>query len=181
MKTYSVYLNGELKATEKSYLVTNPANGEDLARMSTVDRPAVAKAIKDAQAAFAGWRQQPGKKRGEWLRQMADVLHGRREEIARLITLENGKPLAQSQGEVAMSVDHLRWFGEEAKRGYGRIVPPQVPGKRHLVIKTPIGVVGAISPWNFPLVLAVRKVAPALAAGCPGVLKPASYTPLCAV
>src|SRR5207245_2132740 len=97
------------------------------------------------------------------------------------ITLENGKPLAQSEGEVAMSLDHLRWFAEEARRAYGRIIPPQVEGKRHLVFKTPIGVVGAISPWNFPLVLAVRKVAPALAAGCPVVLKPASHTPLCAV
>src|SRR5207237_8172750 len=123
----------------------------------------------------------PGKACGEFLFRIADELQRRGEEITKLITLENGKPLAQSQGEAAMSLDHLRWFGEEAKRGYGRIVPPQVPGKRHLVIKTPIGVVGAISPWNFPLVLAVRKVAPALAAGCPVVLKPASYTPLCAV
>src|SRR4029079_6311620 len=94
--------------------------------------------------------------------------------------LENGKPLAQSVGEVAMSVDHLRWFAEAGRRGYGRIIPNQVAGKRHLVVKTPVGVVAAISPWNFPLVLAVRKIAPALAAGCPVVLKPASKTPLCA-
>ena len=105
----------------------------------------------------------------------------RRDEIARTITLENGKPLAQSLGEIAMSVDHLRWFAEEARRCYGRIVPHQTDGKRNLVVKTPIGVVAAISPWNFPLVLALRKVAPALAAGCPVVLKPASATPLCAV
>src|SRR5437879_5060630 len=141
MKTYAVYLNGELKTTEKSYVVTNPANGEELARMSTVDRSAVAQAIKDAQAAFLAWRQQPGKKRGDLLRRIADELHARREEIARLITLENGKPLAQSQGEVGMSVDHLTWFAEESRRGYGRIIPNQVEGKRHLVIKTPIGVV----------------------------------------
>jgi succinate-semialdehyde dehydrogenase/glutarate-semialdehyde dehydrogenase len=160
--------------------VANPANGEDVARMSTVDRSTVAQAIKNAHAAFPGWRQLPGKKRGELLHQAANQLHGRRDEIARLITLENGKPLAQSQGEVGMSVDHLTWFAEEARRGYGRIIPNQVEGKRHLVIKTPIGVVGAISPWNFPLVLAVRKIAPALAAGCPVVLKPASRTPLAA-
>src|SRR5437773_1907609 len=79
-----------------------------------------------------------------------------------------------------MSVDHLRWFAEECRRAYGRVIPNQVSGKRHLVVKTPIGVVGAISPWNFPLVLAVRKVAPALAAGCTVILKPASKTPLCA-
>ena len=180
MKTYPVYLNGELKTTEKTYVVANPANGEDVARMSTVDRSTVAQAIKNAHAAFPGWRQLPGKKRGELLHQAANQLHGRRDEIARLITLENGKPLAQSQGEVGMSVDHLTWFAEEARRGYGRIIPNQVEGKRHLVIKTPIGVVGAISPWNFPLVLAVRKIAPALAAGCPVVLKPASRTPLAA-
>ena len=180
MKTYSVYLNGALKITEKTYVVTNPANGEDVARMSTVDRPAVAQALKDAHAAFAGWRQFPGKRRGEFLHHVANELERRAEEVARLITLENGKPLSQSQGEVAMSVDHLTWFAEEARRGYGRIIPNQVEGKRHLAIKTPIGVVGAISPWNFPLVLAVRKVAPALAAGCPVILKPASRTPLAA-
>ena len=114
------------------------------------------------------------------LQKIATELHRRREEVARLITLENGKPLTQSQGEVAMAEDHLRWFAEEARRAYGRVIPHQVEEKRHLTLKTPIGVVGAISPWNFPLVLAVRKVAPALAAGCPVILKPAGRTPLCA-
>src|SRR2546428_2534221 len=146
--------------------------------MCAVERPAVAKAIQDAHAAFLAWRQLPGKKRGEWLHQLAAELQRRREEIARLITLENGKPLAQSQGEVAMSVDHLTWFAEEARRGYGRIIPNQVEGKRHLVVKTPIGVVGAISPWNFPFVLALRKVAPAVGAGCPMILKAARRTSL---
>src|SRR6266567_2163555 len=180
MKTYPIYLNGELTITEKVFLVNNPATGEAFARMSSVDRAGVAQALTDAQAAFDPWRQLPGKGRGELLHQIANELHRRREEIARLITLENGKPLTQSQGEVAMSVDHLRWFAEEARRAYGRIVPPQAQGKRHLVVKTPVGVVGAISPWNFPLVLAVRKMAPALAAGCPVILKPSSHTPLCA-
>src|SRR5437016_4277910 len=181
MRTYPVYLNGELTMTKESQFVTNPATGEILAQMSTVGRPEVAKALEDAQAAFGAWRRLPGKGRGELLHKVAAELERRREEIARLITLENGKPLAQSQGEVTMSVDHLRWFAEEARRAYGRIIPHQVEEKRHLVVKTPIGVVAAISPWNFPLVLAVRKVAPALAAGCPVILKPASHTPLCAV
>jgi succinate-semialdehyde dehydrogenase/glutarate-semialdehyde dehydrogenase len=180
MKTFSVYLNGDLTITEKTYEVTNPAKGEAFARMSQVDRSVVAQAIEHAHAALQMWRNLPGKKRGELLRQVATEVHRRRDEIARVITLENGKPLAQSEGEVAMTVDHLTWFAEEARRGYGRLVPHQVEGKRHLVIKTPIGVVAAISPWNFPLVLAVRKVAPALAAGCTVVLKPASKTPLCA-
>jgi succinate-semialdehyde dehydrogenase/glutarate-semialdehyde dehydrogenase len=182
MKTYGVYLNGELKITENTFAVMNPAQGEPIARMCKVDRATVAQAITDAHSAFLKWRQLPAKKRGELLHQIAAELNRRREEVARLITLENGKPLTQSQGEVAMSVDHLTWFAEEARRAYGRVVPNQVEGKRHLVVKTPMGVVGAISPWNFPLVLAVRKIAPALAAGCTVILKPASHTPLsCAV
>jgi succinate-semialdehyde dehydrogenase/glutarate-semialdehyde dehydrogenase len=180
MKTYPVYLNGQLKVTEETYYVTNPANGEILAQMSTVGRAEVAQAIETAHTAFSGWRRVPGKSRGEFLHKIANELERRREDIARLITLENGKPLAQSQGEVGMSVDHLRWFAEEARRSYGRIIPNQLEEKRHLVIKTPMGVVGAISPWNFPLVLAVRKVAPALAAGCTVILKPARHTPMCA-
>jgi succinate-semialdehyde dehydrogenase/glutarate-semialdehyde dehydrogenase len=161
--------------------VINPANGDAFAEIHTVEREAVRQALSDAHASLPGWRQVTGKARGEHLRKIADELERRRDEVARTITLENGKPLAQSAAEVAMSVDHLRWFAEEARRSYGRIVPNQVEGKRHLIMKSPIGVVGAISPWNFPLVLAVRKVAPALAAGCTAVLKPASATPLCAV
>src|ERR1051325_356777 len=180
MKTYPVYLNGELTITDKTYEVSNPAKGDALAKMSTVERAAVAQAIQHAHAAFQTWRNLPGKKRGELLRQVAVEVHRRRDEIARVITLENGKPLSQSEGELAMTVDHLTWFAEEARRGYGRMVPHQAVGKRHLIFKTPTGGVGAISPWTFPLVLAVRKIAPALAAGCTAVLKPASKTPLCA-
>ncbi len=180
MKTFPVFLNGDLTITEKTFVVKNPATGEGFARMSLVDRSGVTQAIQHAHEAFPGWRHLSGKGRGEMLHKIASEMHRRREEIARLITLENGKPLTQSQGEVAMATDHLRWFAEEARRAYGRVIPHQVDEKRHLIFKTPIGVVGAISPWNFPLVLAVRKVAPALAAGCPVILKPASRTPLCA-
>src|SRR5256885_3431872 len=136
MKAYSGYLNGELTITDKVYEVRNPAKGEVLAKMSTVDRAAVAKAIQDAHAAFVVWRNLTGKQRGELLRQVANEVHRRRDEIARVITLENGKPLSQSEGEVTMTVDHLTWFAEEARRGYGRLVPHQVEGKRHLVLKT---------------------------------------------
>src|SRR5581483_2723736 len=181
MKTYPVYLNGEFVVSEPTVLVVNPATGEPFARLSTVPRARVAQAINDAHAAFAGWRKQTGKARGDFLHKIAAEVERRRDEIARLITMENGKPLAQSLGEVGMTLDHLRWFAEEARRAYGRLVPNQVDGKRHMVIKSPMGVVGAISPWNFPLVLAVRKIAPALAAGCTVILKPARQTPLCAV
>ena len=180
MKTYPLYLNGDLVTTESTITVSNPATGEAFAKVSAIDRARVGQALKDAHAAFKEWRKLTGKARGDFLNKIAAELERRRDEIARLITMENGKPLAQSLGEVGMTLDHLRWFAEEARRGYGRIVPNQVDNKRHLVIKTPIGVVGAISPWNFPLVLAVRKVAPALAAGCTVVLKPAKQTPLCA-
>ena len=158
-----------------------PGDRGAVGEVSTVGRPEVARALEAAHAALPAWRALTGRERGERLRAVAEQLNLRRDKIARVVTLENGKPLAQSLGEVAMSVDHLQWFAEEARRAYGRIVPNQAGGKRHLVVRTPIGVVAAISPWNFPLVLAVRKIAPALAAGCPVVLKPASATPICAL
>lgn len=181
MKTLPLYLNGEFVTTDALLPVRNPATGEIIAQMSVCDRARVAQALADAHEAFRSWRSVVGKTRGDFLLKIAAEVERRKDEIARAITLENGKPLAQSQGEVAMTIDHLRWFAEEARRGYGRIIPPQVDGKRHLVVKSPIGVVAAISPWNFPLVLAARKIAPALAAGCAVVLKPASATPSCAV
>src|ERR1043166_5183641 len=179
MKTYPVFLNGELLVTANTIAVTNPATGEAFAKMSTVDRAAVARSLQHAHTAFLQWRQQPGKTRGEWLQKIALEVERRRDKIARLMTLENGKPLAQSQAETAMTLHPPRLFGGGAPRSYGRVIPNQVEGKRHLVLKSPIGVVCAISPWNFPLVLAVRKVAPAVAAGCAVVLKPARQTPLC--
>ena len=181
MKTVPLYLNGEFVTTGQALSVRNPATGETISQMSTCGRDRVAQALADAHAAFQLWRSVVGKTRGDFVLKIAAEVERRKDEFARTITLENGKPLAQSAGEVAMAIDHLRWFAEEARRGYGRVIPPQMEGKRHLVIKSPIGVVAAISPWNFPLVLAVRKVAAALAAGCTVVLKPASATPLCAV
>ena len=181
MKTYPLYLNGDWVQTRDTMKVVNPATGEAFGAMSVIGRAEVAKAIERAHTAFVSWRKQAGKVRGEYLHKIANELEGRKDEVARTITLENGKPLAQSVAELALTIDHLRWFAEEARRAYGRVVPHQVDGKRHLVIKAPMGVVGAISPWNFPLVLSVRKVAPALAAGCTVILKPASATPLSCV
>ncbi|MDO8835911.1 MAG: NAD-dependent succinate-semialdehyde dehydrogenase [Vicinamibacterales bacterium] len=180
MTTYPLYLNGHFVTSGTALEVINPATAEPFARMATTDRARLATALDDAHRAFLQWRRLTGKARGAFLHAIADQVESRRADIATTITLENGKPLAQSQGEVTMTVDHLRWFAEEARRTYGRVVPNQVEGKRHLVIKSPMGVVGAISPWNFPLVLAARKVAPALAAGCTVILKPASQTPICA-
>jgi succinate-semialdehyde dehydrogenase / glutarate-semialdehyde dehydrogenase len=180
MKKITSYIGGKWVEGEKVHETINPATGEKVTAAGLVPRSGVAAALEAAHGALAGWRGMSGKQRGEFLRVVAEGLLGRKEDVAELITLENGKPLAQARGEVDMAADHLVWFAEEARRGYGRVIPWQVGGKRHVTVKTPVGVVGAVSPWNFPLVLAVRKVAPALAAGCPVVLKPASQTPGCA-
>ena len=181
MDTYGLYLNGEWVDSEKKLTVIDKGTGEAFAEVATVDRAGIHKAIADAEAARAGWAATTGMARGDLLLKLAAEVSKRAEEIAHDITLENGKPLPQSKGEVGMAIDHIRWFAEEARRSYGRSVPNQTPGKRHLILKHPVGVVGAIAPWNFPLVLSLRKVGPALAAGCPVILKPASATPVCAV
>lgn len=178
MKTYPLYLDGEFVAEGPLLDVVNPATGAPFARVVTADRARVASAIGVAHAAFGGWRAVTAKARGGFLRKIAAELGRRREEVAALIGAENGKPLAQGLAEVELSIDHLEWFAEEGRRAYGRVIPNQAEGKRQLVVKTPVGVVAAISPWNFPLMLSVRKVAPALAAGCPVILKPARKTPL---
>lgn len=176
-----IYLNGAWRHSQTSVEVMNPATGQPIAAVCTVTRAEVAQAVTDAHEAFKEWRQLTALERGKYILGIASELERRTPEIASLISQENGKPLDQSVGEVRMSVDHLRWFAEEAKRSYGRSVPSHDRRKRHLVVKTPIGVVGAISPWNFPLVLAVRKISAALAAGCTVILKPATATPLCAL
>jgi succinate-semialdehyde dehydrogenase/glutarate-semialdehyde dehydrogenase len=181
MERYANYLNGEWVYGPKKISVVNPATGEALAEVAGADRQMVRKALADAEEAFGTWSKLTAKARGDFLLSVANELTLRADALARIITLENGKPLAQSKGEVGMTIDHFRWFAEEGRRAYGRWVPNQMDGKRHLVIKNPIGVVGAIAPWNFPLVLAARKVSPAMAAGCPVVLKPASATPVSSI
>ena len=179
--SYSSYLCGKWHTGGNGFEVVNPATAKPIARVSVVGRSEVQEALRAAEATWPAWRALTAKERGRLLNKVADEIVNRKAEIARTITLENGKPLAQSEGEVGMTEDHLRWFAEEGRRVYGRTIPPQVNGKRHLVVKTPIGVVAAITPWNFPLVLAVRKIAPAMAAGCPVILRPASQTPLSSV
>ena len=178
MDRYQLFLNGEWRDSETMLTVTNPANAEPFAEVATVGRAEVKQAVDDAAAAFESWKSTTAQSRGDFLRAIAAELQSRADLMARVISQENGKPLAQAKGEVAMSIDHLLWFAEEGRRAYGRVVPPQAEGKRHQVIRQPVGVVGAIAPWNFPLVLAIRKIAPALAAGCAVIIKPASATPL---
>jgi succinate-semialdehyde dehydrogenase/glutarate-semialdehyde dehydrogenase len=179
--TYGSYLSGKWFKSDDVFQVTDPATAKPIASVSRIGRSDLVEALQCAEAARPAWSATLAKERGRLLHRVADELVRRKAEIARTITMENGKPLAQSEGEVGMAEDHLRWFAEEGRRAYGRVIPPQVNGKRHLVVKTPIGVVGAIAPWNFPLVLSLRKVAPAMAAGCPVILRPASQTPLSAI
>ncbi len=181
MERKRLYIDGKWEDLKDHFTVTDPGNGEKIAEIPSAGRPETKRSLEAAQRAFAAWRALPAIRRGDYLLAVARELMARQKEIARDVTRENGKPLSQSMGEVAVAADHFRWFAEEARRAYGRIIPNQAPGKRHLVLKVPVGVVVAISPWNFPLVLSARKVAPALAAGCPVVLRPASQTPLSAL
>jgi succinate-semialdehyde dehydrogenase / glutarate-semialdehyde dehydrogenase len=179
--SYCSHVRGQWVRSDNDFDVVNPANAQPFARVSAIDRSQLKDALRCAEQSLPAWRATTARERGLLLHRIADEIVRRKAEIARIITLENGKPLAQSEGELAMCEDQLRWFAEEGRRVYGRTIPPQVHGKRHLVVKTPIGTIGAIAPWNFPLSLAVRKIAPAMAAGCPVILKPASQTPLSAV
>ena len=181
METEALFIDGSWTDGTGAVDVIDPGTGDLVARAATVGRPETRKALESAQAAFPDWRRTTGRDRGDILLRAASLMSERIDRIAMTITRENGKPLAQARGEVNVAVDHFRWFAEEARRGYGRVVPPQAPGKRHLVLKQPVGVVAAVSPWNFPLVLSARKVAPALAAGCPVVLRPSTKTPLSAL
>jgi succinate-semialdehyde dehydrogenase/glutarate-semialdehyde dehydrogenase len=178
-RPFPLYVNGEfLTSAADTHTVLNPATGERIGSVPYGNRELARRAIQSADEAFSHWRNLTGKERGTYLFDLMEAVNARAEELAATITLENGKPLEQAQSEVEGTLDHLRWFAEEARRGYGRIVPNQAEEKRHFVVKQPVGVVGAITPWNFPLILSVRKMAPALAAGCTVVLKPAGYTPL---
>ncbi|MBW3596464.1 MAG: NAD-dependent succinate-semialdehyde dehydrogenase [Planctomycetes bacterium] len=158
--------------------VINPATEEVIAPVAYGGRSETREAIEAASAALPDWRRQNAWERGRLLKRTADLMRDRCDTIARTLTLEQGKPLAEAKAEVLHSADTFEWFAEEGKRAYGQIIPPSQPGKRHLTIKHPVGVSAAISPWNFPVTLQARKIAPALAAGCTVVSRPASQTPL---
>ena len=179
----SAYINGEwVQARSGNRLsITNPANGEHLASVPDMDAEDTRQAIRAAEAAWPECRARPAKERAGVLRRWFDLVMQHQEDLACLMTAEQGKPLAEARGEVAYGASFIEWFAEEAKRAYGDVVPGHGRDKRIVVIKQPIGVVAAITPWNFPVAMITRKVAPALAAGCPVVVKPAEDTPLCAL
>jgi len=161
--------------------VDNPATGEIIGRVPALGRVETRQAIQAANLAFASWRKRTAKDRSRILRNWSDLMLANQDDLARLMTLEQGKPLAESRGEVTYAASFLEWFSEEAKRVYGDTIPQHESDKRIVVIKQPIGVVACITPWNFPLAMITRKVGPALAAGCTVVVKPAAQTPFSAL
>lgn len=164
-----------------SFAVTNPATGEPLAQVSDLGSAETVRAIEAARAAWPGWRSRTAKERGAVLRRWFDLMLEHQDDLARLMTAEQGKPLAEAMGEVVYGASFVEWFAEEAKRVYGDVIPAAMNDRRYVVIKQPVGVVAAITPWNFPIAMITRKCAPAMAAGCPVVVKPSELTPLSAL
>jgi succinate-semialdehyde dehydrogenase/glutarate-semialdehyde dehydrogenase len=160
--------------------VTNPANGDVIANVPQMGADETRRAIEAANRAWPAWRGLTAKERCGILRNWFNLIMENADDLALLLTMEQGKPLAEAKGEVTYGASFIEWFAEEARRVYGDIIPPHQADKRIVVIKQPIGVVASITPWNFPIAMITRKCAPALAAGCPVVIKPAELTPLSA-
>lgn len=166
---------------EKNIAVHNPATGELVGSVPSLGREETLQAIEAAEAAWPAWRSKTAHERSRLIRRWYDLIVANQEDLASIMTAEQGKPLAESRGEILYAASFVEWFAEEAKRVYGDTIPMAQPGKRIIVLKQPIGVCAAITPWNFPSAMITRKAAPALAAGCPVVVKPASQTPLSAL
>ncbi len=165
----------------KTIAVTNPANGATLGSVPGMGSAETRRAIEAANAALPAWRAKTAKERSAILRRWFDLMLANQEDLAVLMTAEQGKPLAESRGEIAYAASFIEWFAEEGKRVYGDVIPSYAPDKRIVVIKEPIGVCVAITPWNFPAAMITRKCGPALAAGCTMVVKPATATPYSAL
>jgi succinate-semialdehyde dehydrogenase / glutarate-semialdehyde dehydrogenase len=177
------YVNGEWVQSKSGHTlaVDNPATSEVIGHVPKLGAGETRYAIESANAAFSSWSKRTAKERAGVLRRWFDLMMANQEDLARLMTIEQGKPLTESRGEVAYAAAFLEWFGEEAKRIYGDTIPQHQADKRIVVIKQPIGVVACITPWNFPLAMITRKAGPALGAGCTVVLKPATQTPFSAL
>ena len=176
------YINGEWVDADNgaTFPVTNPANGELIINVAKLGATETARAVAAADAAMQSWKKKPAKARAVVLRKWYDLMMANQEDLAQIMTAEQGKVIAESRGEIAYGAAFVEWFGEEAKRIDGDVIPGPSSDKRIVCIKQPVGVVAAITPWNFPNAMIARKAAPALAAGCTIVIKPASETPLSA-
>ncbi|MGA1155658.1 MAG: aldehyde dehydrogenase family protein, partial [Burkholderiaceae bacterium] len=175
------FINGEWADSQQQFSVNDPATGMELGKVANCTAQQAEQAIQIASAAWPSWRETQAKARANLLRKWYELLMANIDDLARLMTAENGKPLAESRGEVAYGASFVEWFAEEAKRINGETLPTFDNNRRLLVLRQAIGVCAAITPWNFPLAMITRKVAPALAAGCPVVIKPAEQTPLSAL
>ncbi|GAA4221413.1 succinate-semialdehyde dehydrogenase/glutarate-semialdehyde dehydrogenase [Sagittula marina] len=174
------YVNGAFVESDKTFDVTNPARGDVIAQMTDLDRDDVARAVDAAYTAQKDWAKWTGKERAQVMRKWFDLMMENQEDLAIIMTAEQGKPLAESRGEIAYGAGFIEFFGEEAKRVYGETIPGHQRDKRIMVMKQPIGVAASITPWNFPTAMITRKAGPALAAGCAFVGRPAAETPLSA-
>ncbi len=172
--------DGEWRRTAATFDVLNPATGEVLATVAKAGKAETEQAIAAAERAFPAWRAQTAKARSEILYRWYQLMIENKAWLAQLMTAEQGKPLKEAEGEVEYAASFIQWFAEQAKRANGEIIPPAKPGSRILATREPIGVVAAITPWNFPMAMLTRKLGPALAAGCTGIIKPANNTPLSA-
>ena len=177
------YINGEWVDADSgsTFEVSNPANAEVLGTVPMMGANETRRAIEAADAAWPAWRALTGKDRAQILRRWYDLMHENLDDLGMIMTLEQGKPLAEAKGEIHYASWFVEWFAEEGKRAYGEVIPATLPDRRIVTTKEPIGVVAAITPWNFPTAMITRKAAPALAAGCPIVIKPASATPYSAL
>lgn len=177
------FINGEWQPAHagRTFPVFNPANGDELAKVADCGVEETRKAISAAESALPEWRAKTATARAAILRKWHDLILQNADDLGMLLTLEQGKPFPEAKGEVRYGATFIEWFAEEGKRAYGDVIPPHLPGMRLLVVKQPVGVVAAITPWNFPNAMITRKVAPALAAGCTVVLKPSEETPLSAL
>ena len=178
------YLNGawvDAPAGAETTAVTNPATGEVIGHVPRMGRDVAAQAIYDANASWKAWRNKTAKERSAILRKWFDLMVANADDLALILTTEQGKPLAEAKGEILYSASFIEWFSEEGKRIYGDTIPTVAMDKRIMVTKEPIGVCAAITPWNFPSAMITRKAAPALAAGCPMIVRPADLTPFSAL
>ena len=174
-------IDGAWVGSKARFAVDDPATGTRLADVANLGSAEAKAAVAAAAAAWPAWRGKTAKERAAILMKWFHLLHQHADDLARIMTAEQGKPLAEAKGEVGYGASFIEWFAEESRRIYGETIPTTDNGKRYLVIKQPVGVCAAITPWNFPIAMNTRKVAPALAAGCPDVIKPAEQTPLSAL
>ncbi|SFJ54767.1 succinate-semialdehyde dehydrogenase / glutarate-semialdehyde dehydrogenase [Halobacillus dabanensis] len=177
----NIFIDGENVQTEKSFDVYNPINQEWLASVPDAGKKEAKRAVEAAHQAYNQWKHTTANERSAFLNRWFQLIEDHTDELAETMTKEQGKPLKEARGEIAYANSYISWFAEEAKRVYGQTIPASKPDKRILVQKQPVGVVAAITPWNFPAAMITRKVAPAIAAGCTVLIKPAEQTPLTAI